>query len=132
MTSYPTPEFRRTALAPGILGAIVLLAGLALLDSNDAYLWIRFPVSILAVIVCIYAWQGKQPWWIIGLGAIAVVWNPVWVIELHGQVWVALQFVAALVFIVSGVLIKIRNPEDRNKRGGNRDDDRGNRKARRS
>lgn len=141
MTSYPTPEFRRTALAPGLLGAIVLLAGLALLDSADAYLWIRFPVSILAVIVGIYAWQGKQLWWLIGLVPIAVLWNPVWVIALHGQVWVALQFVAALLFIAAGILIKIRNPEDRNNRGGNRggnnagnrDENRGgNRKSRRS
>lgn len=115
MTSYPTPEFRRTALAPGLLAAIVLLAGLALLDNSEAYLWIRFPVSILAVIVCVYAWQAKQLWWFIGLVPIAVLWNPVVVIELHGQFWVALQFVAALVFIVAGILIKIRNPEDRNK-----------------
>ena len=116
MTSYPTPEFRRTALAPGLLGAIVLLGGLALLDSADAYLWIRFPVSILAIIVGIYAWQAKQPWWFAGLLPIAVLWNPVWPIELHGQFWVALQFVAALVFVASGILIKIRNPEDRNRR----------------
>jgi hypothetical protein len=139
MTSYPTPEFRRTALAPGLLGAIVLIAGLALLDNTGAYLWIRFPVSILAVIVCIYAWQGKQPWWFIGLVPIAVLWNPVWVIELHGQFWVALQFVAALVFIAAGILIKSRNPEDRNRRGGTRSDarpdphggSRGNRRERR-
>jgi len=139
MTSYPTPEFRRTALAPGLLGAIVLIAGLALLDNSGAYLWIRFPVSILAVIVCIYAWQGKQLWWFIGLVPVAVLWNPVWVIELHGQFWVALQFVAALVFIAAGILIKIRNPEDRNQRGGTRADarpdphggNRGNRRERR-
>lgn len=113
MTSYPTPEFRRTALAPGLLAAIVLLAGLALLDNSDAYLWIRFPVSILAVIVCIYAWQAKQLWWLIGLVPIVVLWNPVLVIELHGQFWVALQFVAALLFIAAGILIKIRNPDAR-------------------
>ncbi len=132
MTSYPTPAFRRTALAPGILGAIVLFAGLALLDSGEAYLWIRFPVSILAIIVCIYAWQGRQLWWFIGLVPIAVLWNPVWVIELHGQVWVALQFVAALVFIAAGILIKIRNPDDRNTRGtGAASARRGNRSERR-
>ncbi|MDQ1553840.1 MAG: hypothetical protein QOK46_918 [Microbacteriaceae bacterium] len=116
MTTYPTPKFRRIALAPGILGAIVLLAGLALLDNEGAYLWIRFPVSILAIIVGIFAWQASKWWWLIGLLPIAVLWNPVWVIELHGQVWVAMQFVAAIVFIAAGILIKIRNPEDKNRR----------------
>jgi hypothetical protein len=116
MTSYPTPKFRRTALAPAVLAVIVLMAGLALLDSGEAYLWIRFPVSILAVIVGVFAWQAKQRWWLVGLAPIVVLWNPVWPIVLHGQFWVALQFVAALVFIATGFLVKIRNPEDRNRR----------------
>jgi hypothetical protein len=116
MTTYPTPKFRRIALAPGILGAMVLLAGLALLDDEAAFLWIRFPVSILAIIVAVFAWQASKWWWLIGLAPIAVLWNPVWVIVLHGQVWVALQFVGAIVFIAAGILIKIRNPEDKNRR----------------
>jgi hypothetical protein len=116
MTSYPTPEFRRTALAPGILGAIVLLAGLALLDNAGGYLLIRFAVSILALIMCVFSWQGKQWWWIIALLAIAVLWNPVAPFAFHGQGWVALQFVGAIVFIVVGLRVKIKNPDDRNQR----------------
>jgi hypothetical protein len=116
MTSYPTPEFRRTALAPGILGAIVLFAGLALLDNESGYLFIRFGVAILALILCVFAFQAKQWWWIIGLAAVAVVWNPVWPFPFHGQVWVAAQFVAALLFVAVGIMVKIENPDDRNRR----------------
>jgi hypothetical protein len=116
MTSYPTPEFRRTALAHGILGAIVLVAGLALLDNAGGYLFIRFGVSILALIMCVFAFQAGQWWWIVGLAAIAVLWNPVVPFGLHGQWWVAAQFVASLVFVLAGVLVKVRNPEDRNRR----------------
>lgn len=116
MTSYPTPKFRRTAFAPAVLAVIVLMAGLALLDNDEAYIWIRFPVSILAIIVGVFAWQAKQWWWLAGLAPIAVLWNPVWPIILHGQFWVALQFVAALVFVAVGFFIKVRNPEDRNRR----------------
>lgn len=116
MSSYPTPKFRRTAFPPAVLAVIVLMAGLALLDSGEAYLWIRFPVSILAIIVGVFAWQAKQQWWLVGLAPIAVLWNPVYPIILHGQFWVALQFVAALVFIAAGLFIKIRNSEDRNRR----------------
>lgn len=116
MTSYPTPEFRRPALAPGILGAIVLLAGLALLDNAGGYLFIRFGVAILALIVIVFAYQARHWWWIVALAAVAVIWNPVWPFEFHGQLWVAAQFVAALIFVAAGVLIRVRNPDDKNAR----------------
>jgi hypothetical protein len=116
MTSYPTPEFRRPALAPGILGAVVLIAGLALLDNDSGFLFIKFGVAILALIMCVFAWQGRQWWWIIGLAAIAIAWNPIWPFALHGQVWVAAQFAAAIVFVATGVRVKVKNPEDRNRR----------------
>ncbi len=116
MTSYPTPAFTRPALAPGLLGAIVLLAGLALLDNDSAYFWIRTIVAVLALIVCVFAWQAKQWWWLLGLVPIAIVWNPVWPTAFHGQGWAAAQFVAALVFVAAGIRIKVRNPEDRNRR----------------
>ncbi len=107
MASAPTtPDFTRPAFAPGILAALVLLVGLALLES-DAYLFIRFGVCILAVIVAVFAWRARAWWWLIGLVPIAVIWNPAWVIELSGQWWVAIQYLAALVLIASGVLVKV-------------------------
>lgn len=101
------PEFTRAALAPGLLGAIVLLAGLALLDSPGGFLIIRFATSILAIILCIFVVQAKAWWWLLGLVPIAVLWNPVVVIDLHGQGWVSAQYIAALVFIAVGVVTKV-------------------------
>lgn len=112
---YPTKSFRRTALAPGILGAIVLLGGLALIESG-AFYWIRIGVAILAAIVAVYAWQSRQWWWLPFLAAVVVLWNPVWPIDLHqGYLWVLLQYVAVILFILCGVLIKVPNPDDRNR-----------------
>lgn len=104
-----TPDFTRPALAPGLLGAITLMVGLALLDV-DGFTVIRYVVSILAVIMCVFVWQSKGWWWLPGLAAIAVVWNPVLVIELHGQGWVSFQFVAALYFVIVGVITKVKAP----------------------
>ncbi|MBX3088863.1 MAG: hypothetical protein KF742_10250 [Cryobacterium sp.] len=111
MTSYPTPPFTRPALAPGILGAIVLMAGLALLDNSSAFYWIKIVVSVFALIVAVFAWQSKQWWWILVMAVIVVAWNPFWPLNLHGQFWVAGQFLAALGLIIAGVLIKVPNPD---------------------
>jgi hypothetical protein len=115
MTSYPTPQFTRPALAPGLLGAVVLLVGL-LLMGGSGFLYILFAVSILACIIGVFAWQAGKWWWLAGLAPIVVLWNPIWPLPLGGQGWIAAQFLAAVLFIAAGVLIKVLNPEDRNKR----------------
>jgi hypothetical protein len=116
MSSYPTKSFRRTALAPGILAAILLLAGLALLDSS-AYFWFQAGVAILGAIVAVYAWQSKQWWWLPPLAVIVVAWNPIWPINWHHWLgWLIAQYVAAVLFLVIGVLIKVPNPDDHNRR----------------
>jgi hypothetical protein len=111
MTTKSAPAFTRPALAPGVLGAMALLVGLALLDS-DAYLYVRFAVSVLALICCVFAGRAQQLWWLALLAPIVLIWNPVWPLELHGQWWVAGQFVAALAFIVVGILIKVPAEEE--------------------
>jgi hypothetical protein len=117
---YPTKAFRRTALAPGILAAIVLLAGLALIESS-AFYWIKIVVAVLAAIVAVFAWQSRQWWWLPFLAAVVVLWNPVWPIDLHqGYIWVVLQYVAVILFIVCGILIKVPNDDDQNQRMGSR------------
>ena len=116
---YPTPEFRRTALAPAILGSIVLLAGVALVNV-DAYIVIRFAASILALIVAVFAWQARQWWWLPLLAGIAVLFNPVIVVPVSGGALLIAHYVSILVLLVIGILVKVRNPEDRNRRPASR------------
>ncbi|HTE62530.1 MAG TPA: DUF6804 family protein, partial [Solirubrobacteraceae bacterium] len=103
---YGRPSFRRTALAPGLLAAVALLAGLALLES-DAFIAIRFIVAILALIVTVFAVQARHWWWVPPLIAIAILWNPVYPLDIAGPWWVGAQYVAILVFVVAGIFIKV-------------------------
>jgi hypothetical protein len=103
---YGEPTFRRTALAPGIIAAILLLVGFALIGS-DAFLWILYPISILALIVAWFAFQARHWWWIPPLLAIAVLWNPVFPFGFDGPLWLGAQYLAILVFVLAGVLIKV-------------------------
>ena len=103
---YGRPAFRRTALAPGLLAAVVLLAGAALIDS-DGFIVIRYVVSILALVVAVFAFQARQWWWMPLLAGIAVAWNPVFPLDIAGPWWMAAQYVAILVFVLAGVFIRV-------------------------
>ena len=118
-TRYPTPEFRRTALAPAVLAAIVLLAGVALVGA-DGYIVIRFAVAILALIIAVFAWQARQWWWLPLLAAIAVLFNPVVVVPIEGDALLIAHYVSIIVLLVIGIFVKVRNPEDRNQRTASR------------
>ncbi|HEV7565656.1 MAG TPA: DUF6804 family protein [Microbacteriaceae bacterium] len=103
------PQFSRNALAPGLLGGIILIAGLALIG-NAWFTGVLYATSILALIMCVFAAQARSWWWLIGLVPIAVVWNPVFPIALPDLMLRLLHLAAAIVFIAAGILI--RTPTD--------------------
>jgi len=100
------PAFTRPALAPGLIAAIALLAGTALLDS-DVFTVFRYVVSIFALIVLVFAYRGRLWWALPLLAAVAVLWNPVFVVPVQPELWQGLQFVAAALMIAVGVLVKV-------------------------
>lgn len=108
MTNYNAPAFRRTALLPGIIGAVALLAGV-FVNTDDGYTLIRYIAAIFALIVLVFAVKARAWLWVPLLAAIAVIWNPVWPITLQDDLWFGLQYAAALVFLLAGVFVKDRS-----------------------
>lgn len=93
-------------MIPAIIAVIALLGGVALIE-GDGFTVIRYVVSIFALIVAVFAWQAGHWWWLLPLGAIAVLWNPVLPIDLGlPDLWLGLQYVAALVFLAAGILVR--------------------------
>jgi hypothetical protein len=103
----PAPTFQRNALAPSLLAAMVLFIAPALIG-NDWFLFIRFVVAILALIVGWFAAQARHWWWIPVMLAIAVIWNPIYPFDFTGPLWTAAQPVAAVAFLIAGATIKNR------------------------
>lgn len=99
------PELRRYALAPGLLAAVLLLAGSALIGS-EWFTAFRFAVSILALVCLVFAIRAKHWWWAPVYAGIAVLWNPVVVIPVPQPWWSAAQFLAAAAFVIAGLLIR--------------------------
>ena len=103
---YGAPTVRRLALAPGLLAAIVLIAGFALIEGSG-FIIIRYVVAILALIIGFFAYQAKQWWWMPLMLAIAVIWNPVFPFGFSGIYWYGAQYLAVVVFILAAIFIKV-------------------------
>jgi hypothetical protein len=100
-------EYQRNALAPGLLGAAVLIAAPVAMGG-----WwfsiVQYAVAILALIVAWFAVQARQWWWLFVFIPIAVLWNPVLPLPFSGPVWIAAQLPAAAAFVTAGLLIKAK------------------------
>ena len=104
--SRPVPDFTRPALAPGLIAAIVLLACVAFLDA-PAFVAVRWGITVLALIILVFALRGRAWWALVVTAAIAVCWNPLVTVPIPGQLWAALQIVAAALFVVMGLAVKV-------------------------
>jgi hypothetical protein len=109
--SRPVPDFTRPALAPGLIAAIVLLACVAFLDA-PAFVAVRWGVTVLALIILVFALRGRAWWALAVTAAIAVCWNPLVTVPIPGQVWAALQIVAAALFVAMGLAVKVPRTTD--------------------
>lgn len=109
---YGRSDNTRVALAPGLLGAIVLLAGLAVIG-GPWFTLVRYTVSILALILCVFAGQARAWWWYVPLIAIAVLFNPVWPIAIDELVLRLAHLAAAICFVAAGLTIKVPSTDHR-------------------
>jgi hypothetical protein len=94
-----------------VLGGVAALGGVVLIG-QDGFEIIRYVLSILAAILAVFAYQAKQWLWLPILGAVVVLWNPVFPIELPDGVWFGLQYAATAAFIAAATTIRVRLTED--------------------
>ncbi len=90
---------------------MLLLAFVAIIDSS-AFVFVRWGVTVLALIVLVFAVRGRTWWAAVAMAAVAVCWNPVVVVPIPGQVWAALQLVVAALFVAVGILVKVPRQAD--------------------
>ncbi|WP_026037679.1 DUF6804 family protein [Salinibacterium sp. PAMC 21357] len=110
--TYPDRP-RRVVLPAAILAVLVLLVGAAIIDT-EIFTVVRYVVSILALICVVLVAQARQWWWAIALIPIAILWNPVFPIAIeNAQLFAGLHYVAALIFIVVGVFVRVAESQSR-------------------
>jgi uncharacterized protein DUF6804 len=83
-----------------------LLAGLFWQFVPNARIYLDLLVAAGAVFVLVQAISLRKYWWVVGFGAITLLFNPIRPLELSFRTMVALQVLTAAVFAVSLQLLK--------------------------
>lgn len=108
----PEPIPTRPALAPALVAAIALFAGVALIG-NTWFVVILYVVAIFAAIMAVYAVQAGKPFWLALFVPVIVLWNPIfplpyadWFAGSEGLPWIVAQPVAAVLLVLAGIFIR--------------------------
>lgn len=108
----PEPIPTRPALAPALVAAIALFAGVALIG-NTWFVVILYVVAIFAAIMAVYAVQAGKAFWLALFVPVIVLWNPIfplpyadWFAASEGLPWIIAQPVAAVLLVLAGIFIR--------------------------
>jgi hypothetical protein len=101
---------QRRALAPAVVGTLVLLVGL-LLVGQEGYLLILYGVSILSLITAVFVWQARQWAWLPVPIVVAVLWNPIVPFSFAGQPFRLGHLVAAAALLLTGAFARYSPPD---------------------
>lgn len=86
--------------------ALLLLALLAL--PIGYYAFLRIATTIAAIIIILDCFCGKMPFWTIGFGITAIVFNPFIPVYLYQKdKWMPIDIGAALLFLAYGFFYKV-------------------------
>lgn len=104
-------NFTRPGLAPALIAAAVLVFCVGFVNDSGFFL-VRLGVTVLALIIVVFAIQGRNWLAAAAMAAAAVLWNPVLPVPTGGPTWAALQFVGSAAFIAVGIFLRVPTRED--------------------
>ena len=90
-------EYRNIA---AVISVFMLLLAIPRLPYGY-YILLRWVVSAAALFSAWAAYECKRKFWVFVMGGIAILFNPVIPVHLLKETWIAIDFIVAVVFLVS-------------------------------
>ena len=94
-------------IASGI-SIIMLLLAIPTFWPYGYYVLLRWVVALTAVFLLCLAYESKKTFWLFLMGLVAILFNPIIPVHLDKEIWVIIDFVAAVMFLVSIFKVKTR------------------------
>ncbi len=95
-------------IASGI-SVIMLLLAIPTFWPYGYYVLLRWVVTISAVFLLSLAYESKKTFWLFLMGMVVILFNPIIPVHLDKEIWIVIDFVVAVLFLVSIFKIKARD-----------------------
>jgi len=76
------------------------------------YILLRIVICILSVITAFISSESNSKSWMWLFGIIAILFNPIIPIYLEKEIWIVIDFIVAIIFIISIFTVKISTEGD--------------------
>jgi len=91
------------------ISIIMLLLAIPTFWAYGYYVLLRWVVTISAVFLLSLAYESKKTFWFFSMGIVAILFNPIIPVHLDKETWVMIDFITAILFLIS--ISKIKNYE---------------------
>jgi len=95
-------------IASGI-SIIMLLLAIPTFWPYGYYVLLRWVVTISAVFLLSLVYESKKTFWLFLMGIVAILFNPIIPIYLDKETWIVIDFIVAILFLVSIFKIKSKD-----------------------
>ncbi|NOX37702.1 MAG: hypothetical protein GXO78_09215 [Calditrichaeota bacterium] len=72
------------------------------------YIFLRIAVTLVAITMANMAYRQKHSYWMMLFIAIAILFNPIIPVYLDKEIWIVIDLVVALLFIVSVFSLRLK------------------------
>jgi len=90
-----------------IISVIILFLAIPAIWPYGYYTLLRWVVALTAVFLVWIAYNLKKTFWVFLMGMVAILFNPIIPIHINKETWVIIDFITAVLFLVSMFKVKI-------------------------
>jgi len=91
-----------------VISIIMLLLAIPTFWAYGYYVLLRWVVTISAVFLLWLAYESKKTFWLFLMGIIAILFNPIIPVHLDKEIWVVIDIIVAIIFLVSIYKLKLK------------------------
>lgn len=100
---------QKQIVIPSIIVMILLLIAIFPIEEYGYYILLRWIVCITAIYIAYFSYETEKIYWTWVMGIIAFIFNPLIPFHLGKDIWIVVDFIAAVIFGTNMFIFKRKN-----------------------